>query len=127
MASRVVSIMLIIVAVIHVLPLAGVLGVSQLASLYAISIHNTNLEILMRHRAVLFGIVGLFFAYAAFKPVFQPVSFVMAFVSITTFLFLAISVGDLNPALRTVFIADLVALAALLIAVVSYYFQRRRN
>ena len=30
----------------------------------------------MRHRAVLFGLLGLFFIYAAFYPAYQPLAFV---------------------------------------------------
>jgi hypothetical protein len=44
---------LLIVALIHVLPLAGVLGAAKLSSLYGITVQDPNLEILMRHRTVL--------------------------------------------------------------------------
>ena len=66
-----VSAMLMVVGVIHLLPLSGVLGGARLVSLYGISIDDPNLEILMRHRAVLFGLLGAFLIYAAFKPPFQ--------------------------------------------------------
>ena len=60
--------MLIVVGVIHLLPLSGVLGGAQLFSLYGVPVDDPNLEILMRHRAVLFGLLGVFLVYAAFKP-----------------------------------------------------------
>jgi hypothetical protein len=52
--------MLTVVGIIHQLPLTGVLSVSRLQVLYGVTITDPNLEILMRHRAVLFGILGAF-------------------------------------------------------------------
>ena len=51
-----VSAMLVIVGIIHLLPLSGVLSESRLTVLYGIPFDEPNLEILMRHRAVLFGL-----------------------------------------------------------------------
>ncbi len=46
-----VSTMLVAVAVIHLLPLSGVLGGERLNVLYGLSFDEPNLSILMRHRA----------------------------------------------------------------------------
>lgn len=75
-----VSAMLVIVAVIHLIPVLGVLGAPQLASLYGLDFSEPNLAILMRHRAVLFGLAGAFFLFAAFKPAVQPIA-VIAYVT----------------------------------------------
>ena len=64
-------------------------------------IPDNNLEILLRHRAALFGILGAFIIYAAFNPGLQPVAFGAAFLSIATFFFLAWSVGGFNDAYPT--------------------------
>ena len=89
MMRHVVSAMLLLVAAIHILPLAGVLGAEQIARLYGISASEPNLAILMRHRAVLFGLIGALLMFAAFKPALQPVAFVAGFVSVGSFLLLA--------------------------------------
>ena len=68
MCERIITGLMLVVAVIHLLPISGFFGVERLATLYEIEITDSNLEILMRHRAILFGILGGFLAYAAFTP-----------------------------------------------------------
>jgi len=63
----IISVLLIIVAVIHLLPLSGVLSGKRLTALYGLSFQEPNLEILMRHRAVLFGLLGVFFYLRGFS------------------------------------------------------------
>ena len=62
--------MLIIVGIIHLLPLMGVSRSEKLSTLYGLFFSDPNLLILMRHRAVLFGMLGVFFIFTAFKPAF---------------------------------------------------------
>jgi amino acid permease len=69
----------------------------------------------MRHRAVLFGLLGVFLVYAAFQPALQTLAFIAALVSVASFLWLARSVGGYNPQLERVFIADGVALVCLIL------------
>ena len=57
-----ISAMLLVVAAIHLLPVTGVLGGDKLTALYGLRFNDPNLFILMRHRAVLFGLLGLFMA-----------------------------------------------------------------
>lgn len=116
-----VSAMLIVVGVIHLLPLTGSLGPARLRALYGVSIEESNLEILMRHRAVLFAILGTFLLYAAFRPAVHLIALVAGFVSVISFIYLAWSVGGYNAKLRTVFRIDLAALACLLIAAAAYW------
>ena len=120
MYDRTISGLLLIVAVIHLLPISGVFGVDRLASLYGIDVTDNNLAILMRHRAVLFGILGGLFAYAAFRPGIQPLAFVAALISVASFFYLAFTIGEFNDAIRKVVIADVVAAVALTGAIVVY-------
>jgi hypothetical protein len=117
--------MLLVVAVIHLMPVIGVLGTTQLSSLYGLDFSEPNLAILMRHRAVLFGLLGAFFLLAAFKPALQPAAFVVAFVSIVSFMLLARMTGGYNPQVARVFTGDVVALVALTIAVVAHFLAGR--
>jgi uncharacterized BrkB/YihY/UPF0761 family membrane protein len=110
-----VSAMLVLVGVIHLLPLSGVLGSERLASLYGLQFNEPNLEILMRHRAVLFGLLGTFMVFAAFKPAYQTVAFVGGFISVVSFLYLSWAVGGYNEQVGRVFVADVVALGCLIV------------
>ncbi len=116
----VVTACLIVAAIIHLLPLAGVLGSARLATLYGLDFTEPNLAILMRHRAVLFGLLGAFLVYAAFKPHLQGIAFVAAFVSVIAFLGLAWSTGGYNPQVGRVVTADIVALVALVVGALAW-------
>jgi len=124
MNERIITGLLLIVAVIHLLPISGFFGIDRLTALYGIDITDGNLEILMRHRAMLFGILGGFIAYAAFNPAMQPVAFLVAFISIASFFFLSFSVGDFNGSIRKIVIADIIATVALVGAIVLYVARR---
>jgi hypothetical protein len=116
----VVSASLIIAAIIHLLPLSGVLGLRRLELLYGIPLTGQNLEILMRHRAVLLGLMGAFLLWAAFRPSFQVPALLLGLVSVVSFLGLAWSVGGYNAAVGRVVAADIVALVALVIGSIAY-------
>lgn len=122
-----ISAMFMIVAVIHLLPLSGVLGSKHLNTLYGIAFDEPNLAILMRHRAVLFGLLGAFLLYAAFRPAFQPAAFFAGFVSVLSFLYLAWTVGGYNALVGRVFTADIVALACLIIGAAAYGYLPREG
>ena len=116
---------LIIVGFTHVLPLTGAFGTERLTALYGLPIHDPNLVILMRHRAVLFGLMGLFFILAAFKASYRTAAFVGGFVSVLSFLFLAWSVGSYNAQLGRVFTVDLVALVCLVLGCAAHLYQKK--
>ncbi len=118
--------MLLVVAVIHLLPLTGVLGKAQLETLYGVPLQDANLVILMRHRAVLFGLLSAFFIFAAFAPQYQLVALTAGFVSVSSFLWLAWSVGGYNAQTARVFRADIVALVCLVVGFAVYIYQQRQ-
>lgn len=121
MADKLITFLLLIVAVIHIIPMSGFAGVSRLEALYGLPIAGADMEILMRHRAALFGILGLFFAYAAFTPSLQPLAFIAAFATIASFFYLAFSVGEYNPTVGKIVIGDAVAAISLVGAVILFY------
>jgi hypothetical protein len=118
---------LIVVGVIHLIPFSGALGVGRLNSLYGIRIADPDLLILMRHRAVLFGLLGLFCIYAAIKPPLQFIALTAGAISVGSFLYLAYATGGYNEELRRVFVADLVAAVFLVIGFTSYFIGKSGN
>lgn len=120
MSAKLISLMLVIAGIIHVLPLAGVMGSDRLAALYGLDFSDPNLAILMRHRAVLFGLLGVFLIYAAFRPSHQPVAFAAGLISAAAFLGLAWATGGYNALMARIVAADIVALVCLAIGAATY-------
>ncbi len=119
--------MLVVAGLIHLLPLSGALGSERLAALYGVPFTEPNLEILMRHRAVLLGLLGAFLLFSAFKPAFQAVAYIGGFISVVSFLFIAWSVGGYNQQVARVFTVDVVALFCLVISGAAHAFAQRRS
>lgn len=107
---------LVLSAAIHFLPLSGALGSEALASLYGVRIADANLEILMRHRAVLFGILGALLLYAVFDPKLRTAAILAGLSSAGAFLGIALQVGGHNLLLERVVRADIIVLFCLLVA-----------
>lgn len=117
--------LLLIAGVIHLLPLPGVLGASHLTRLYGVTVDDPNLVILLRHRAVLFGLLGALLVAAVFRPEWRLLAAGLALVSAVAFLVIALGVGGYNNALQRVVIADVVAVACLLGAIAVELLSRR--
>lgn len=111
---------LIIAAIIHLLPLAGVLGAARLGALYGIAVDEPNLEILLRHRAVLFGLLGSLLVVALFQPEVRSIALAGGIISTASFLVIVRAVGANNEAISRVIAADIVALLALLVALAAH-------
>ena len=124
---RLSTFMLTVVAVIHLLPLAGVLGVDRLEMLYGVALDDPSLQVLMRHRAVLFGLLGAFLLLAVFRPVLQPLAYAAGYISAVSFLVLAGLAGEVNDQVSRVVTADLVALGCLVVGTVALGVGRRKQ
>lgn len=107
---------LVAAGVLHLLPLTGVLSAARLESLYGIPVRDPALELLLRHRALMFGLLGALMIAGAFLPALRSAAIVAALLSMIGFVALAAQIGTLSPALRRVAVADLVATLALLVA-----------
>jgi len=116
---------LFLVAVIHLLPVLGVLGGERLLALYGVQYSDSNSLILMRHRAVLFGILGVFIMIAAFSVSLQWWAIFMAGASTLSFVLLAHITPAHNAQIDKVVSVDLVAIVALLVAVGARLLQYR--
>lgn len=111
-----ISALFLLAGLIKVMPLIGVLGPERLHALYQIPFEGADLLLLMRHRAVLFGVIGGLLLVAAFRPALRAVAGTVGLVSVVSFLALAIPLHEHSPALQRVFWADVVAGVALMLA-----------
>ncbi len=123
--KKVIAVLLMVAGIIHLIPVTGVLGAERLAALYGLEFTEPDLVILMRHRAVLFGLLGLFLVYSAFRPKWQPIAFAAGIVSAMSFIVIAWQTGGYNSAIGKVVTADWVAVASLLVAMLLYFLSRR--
>ncbi len=120
-----VTAMFIIAGIIHLLPLPGVFGAHQLHRLYGVAIDDPNLLIAMQHRAVLLGLLGLFLVVAGFRSELRVWACAAGFVGAGSFVALAWMVGGHNALIARVVIADLVAIACLLIGAAADWLVKR--
>lgn len=109
---------------VNLYPLVGVLGPERLGALYGREFTEPGLLLLMRHRALLFGLLGLLLVGAAWRPAWRTPALVAGLVSMLGFVALAGAPAALDPALRRVHLADLAASAAL---VVGWWLARRTD
>ena len=124
---RIAHAMLIVAGIIHLLPLAGLLGPHHLARLYGVVIADPDLIILMRHRAVLLALTGGWLIAGAWQPGLRRTACVAGLVSTVSFLALAWSAGGTNALLARVVVADVVALGCLLVALVLDQLTAAKN
>jgi hypothetical protein len=103
------------VGVANPLPVMGVLSADRLAALYGVRIEEPNLLILMRQRAVLFGIVGLLLVAAALRPSLRAAALLAGLASMLSFVALALAAGDYSPQLRRIVVVDVIASLGLLV------------
>ena len=118
MLNRIAIACLTLAGIIHLLPLPGLLGAEQLRRLYGIAVDEPNLAILLQHRAVLFGLLGVLLVAAAFRPELRAVALIAGLVSTVSFLVIAWGVGGYNAPVARVVAADIVAVLLLLVAAV---------
>ncbi|MBO0934794.1 hypothetical protein [Fibrella aquatilis] len=112
-------------SVINLLPAALLFLPQNIAKSYGIAVPDGNYELLLRHRAVLFGLVGGLLLYSAFTRKYYTVSVVMGLVSMISFVALYYLIDKpINAELKRVMIIDILAIVALLIGLGLYWFSR---
>jgi hypothetical protein len=105
--------LVLVAAAINLAPLSGVVAPQRMAGFYGVDLGDPNLQILMRHRAVLFGIVGGLLLVAAFHPPLRTLGYAVGFSSMLSFLVIAWWVGGWSPEIQRVIRLDIVGIAAL--------------
>lgn len=115
--ERIISILLIVVGLVNFLPVFGIVSAAALSKAYGIDLPQGDLLILMRHRALLFGIVGALIISSAFFRHLQVAAMVAGFISMVGFLILAFTADGYGDKIQSVVVADIVATLLLLVAI----------
>lgn len=123
--TRVIQASLLVAGLIHFLPITGVLGADRLTSMYALPFTDPNLAILMRHRAMMLGLLGGFVLYAVFRPAMRVPAIALGAMSLASIVALAWSTGGYNEPLARVILADSIAVACFLVAAALTVVDRR--
>ncbi len=113
-----------VVGAIHLLPLVGVTGRSALEKAYGIPVNSPDLQLLLQHRAVLFGLLGVACFIAALNTAWRPAVWCAAFISTCSFMLIAWLAPSYNAAIARVVVFDAVAVAMLLLALAVHGFRQ---
>lgn len=100
-------------ALIHLLPLPGVLGADWLTRLYAIPSPDPATELLLRHRALMFALLGGALLWAIRRRALLLPTLALVALSDLGFAVLALASPPLSPALSRVLGFDLASLLLL--------------
>ena len=116
---------LVVATVVHLLPLWGVLSNANVEQLYGVPIEGNDLQLLMRHRAAMFGILGVLSLVAIFRPSLRTVALAVAFASLAAFLLLAWVIAPQGPEVARVVRIDVFAVLAVGAGLAARLMERR--
>ena len=94
---------------------------TKIKNAYGVAILESDSELLLRHRAILFGIIGGFMLFSALTQKYYVPATVGGLISMSSYivLFYAVS-GTINPELTKVLKIDIVACLLLVIGFAAY-------
>lgn len=118
MASKLYIVLLIAVGLINFVPVLGLISLNKINLAYGLSVSSIDLELLLRHRALMFGIIGGFVLWSVWVPTLQYAALTLAGISMLGFVLLALSLGSVNAELMKIMWADIIGLLLLTIAIV---------
>ena len=113
---------LVVVGVLHLLPATLAFLPQNIPTAYGIDLLDANHALLLRHRAVLFGIVAGLLLFAAIPRTYETLAVVIGLLSMGSFIGLSFWVeGDLHPALQQVRRVDGLGMVVLLLGWLGQY------
>lgn len=121
---RVVTACIFLAGVINFLPLLGVISADRAASSYGVDLSDPTLELLIRHRAVLFGLLGGFMLLAAFRTELHWFAIIGGLASMVSFILLAWQIGDYSAKITPIIYADIAGSGLLLVAAALKFILR---
>ena len=122
--TAVVAAVLLIVGTLNLIPGAGLLGPERLADLYGVTGSDESVLVLLRHRALLLAMLGLFLVLAAFRADWRRPALISGLLSNVVFVLLT-KAEPTTAEIARVATIDLVALPLLIVGLVLSPRRRR--
>ena len=117
---------LFIAGIINILPALLAFLPEKISKSYGIELPNGNYELLLRHRAILFGIIGGLMIYSAILKKYYEIATTVGLISMGSFIILFILIDkDFNSELKKVMMVDIVATVILCIGLVLFLLKSK--
>ncbi|WP_194828134.1 phosphopantetheine adenylyltransferase [Nocardia sp. XZ_19_231] len=101
------------VGLLNTAPALGAIAPTGMYAAYGITPAGPDLEVVLRHRAVLFAVIGAGLVVAVFRPALRPIAIRANAISFASFLALVIADGSVGPGLMRVAAVDVAGLVVL--------------
>jgi hypothetical protein len=108
---------------IHLLPFSLAFLPQRIGSAYGVEVTGPDMMLLLRHRAVLFGIVGAVMLYSSLKKRYYVPATFAGLASMLSFILLYGIIGRVNESLRSVMWVDVAASVALASSAAVFLFR----
>jgi len=113
---------LFLAGIINLIPSILAIFPGRIYGSYGVDILDPNMELLLRHRAVLFFIVGGILVYSALAKKYYALATITGLVSMVSFVVLYLSLSQsVNEQLRKVMLFDIVASTLLFVGALVYF------
>ena len=113
---------LFLAGVINFIPSSLAFLPKKINASYGINVTDGNLELLLRHRAVLLGIIGGLMIFSAISKRYYDLSVIIGSISMVSFVILYHNIGTINDELKKVMLFDVAAIVILAIGCFCYHF-----
>ena len=118
-------IILFLAGVVNFIPSLLTFFPERISNSYGIVLAGADLELLLRHRAVMFGIIGGLMIYSALKKKYYAMAVSVGLISMVSFLILYFLIGGVNQELGKVMQIDAGATLLLIIGFVLFKIKQK--
>jgi heme A synthase len=117
---------LFIAGLINLLPALLAFLPDKISKSYGIDIPNSNYELLLRHRAILFGIIGGLMIFSAVVKKYYEIATTAGLISMLSFIILYFLIDkDINSELKKVMMIDVVATGILCFGLIIFLLKSK--
>ncbi len=118
---------LFVAGLINLLPSMLAFLPDKISKSYGIEIPNANYELLLRHRAILFGIIGGLMIFSSVVKKYYEIATIAGLISMTSFILLYFLIDrGISSELKKVMVIDILASLILLIGLVIFLITSKK-